>query len=204
MFYCLCIYCSSYHSRWCVRSLSPPAAQALWSALCKNTPYSLASCCLSSCSPAVRCQNEKTTLAMNQQDILIHSVYRCSCHTCFYRGVEMKLYLMMMLLSYSSPSGVCMIAYSWRVTSLSAGLDNRWVTWSITRGSSLVGDRTDREPTAFWTAYKKDVYRPLTSSSQKDFCVFHPKFKRNVLIVAKNRAALKSIWLTTQHISTSI
>lgn len=163
-FYCRCF--SDAVSSWCVWSLSPPAAPALWSALCRNTPYSLASCWLSSCSPAVRCQNKKTTLAMNQQ----HIVTDVSIEK-----FEMRLHLMMMLLSYSSPSGVCMIAYSWRVTSLSAGLDNRWVTWSITRGSRWVGDRTDREPTAFWTAYEEREMILPSPSSQKDYKNVHKK-----------------------------
>lgn len=56
----------------CSISLSPLEAPFQWSALWRNKPCSLFSCCLSLCSPAAHCQKQQQCLQKNHV-ILIHS-----------------------------------------------------------------------------------------------------------------------------------
>lgn len=68
-------------------------------------------------------------------------------------GGEAVRYLWMMVLSYSCPSGVSMMAYSSLVTWSRAGRESPSVTWLITRGNNLFGERLERAPTAFFSAW---------------------------------------------------
>lgn len=126
-----------------VKGTLPPVTPVQWSVPCRSRPCSLSSCWLS-CFPFEHCSkhSDRCKKTDNRQSWWWSTVIR-----------EAVRYLWMMLLSYSSPSGVSMMAYSSLVTWSRAGRESPSVMWLIICGNNLFGERQERAPTAFFTAW---------------------------------------------------